>query len=52
MLGILLMILAFVALVVIHERGHMTAAKKIGVKVTEFGIGIPPRVATIGKDTS
>lgn len=33
----------FMFLVVIHELGHFIAAKKTGVKVLEFGIGIPPK---------
>lgn len=35
-------ILAF--LIVIHELGHFFAARSVGVKVEEFGIGLPPRV--------
>ncbi|MBA2278574.1 MAG: site-2 protease family protein [Chloroflexia bacterium] len=35
-------ILAF--LIIIHEIGHFSAARSVGVKVEEFGIGIPPRV--------
>jgi len=31
-------------LVVVHEWGHMMAAKSIGVWVEEFGIGLPPKV--------
>jgi regulator of sigma E protease len=31
-------------LVVIHEFGHFVVAKKTGVWVEEFGIGLPPRV--------
>lgn len=34
-------------LVLIHELGHFFAAKKIGVKVEEFGLGLPPKI--IGK---
>lgn len=34
-------ILAF--LIIIHEFGHFFAARRVGVKVEEFGIGIPPR---------
>jgi regulator of sigma E protease len=34
-------------LVLIHELGHFMAAKKIGVKVEEFGLGLPPKI--IGK---
>ncbi|HZX49869.1 MAG TPA: M50 family metallopeptidase [Candidatus Paceibacterota bacterium] len=31
-------------LVILHELGHFFAAKKFGVKVEEFGIGLPPRL--------
>ncbi|EKE14400.1 MAG: hypothetical protein ACD_12C00525G0003 [uncultured bacterium] len=31
-------------LVLVHEIGHFLAAKKIGVKVEEFGLGYPPRL--------
>lgn len=31
-------------LVLIHELGHFFVAKKIGVKVEEFGLGLPPRL--------
>ncbi|MBP7832763.1 MAG: RIP metalloprotease RseP [Candidatus Levybacteria bacterium] len=41
-------IIAFVVilsiLVLIHELGHFLVAKKLGIKVEEFGIGFPPRV--------
>lgn len=37
-------------LVLIHECGHFFTAKKSGVKVLEFGIGIPPKVCNFGKD--
>lgn len=30
-------------LIVVHEFGHFFAARRCGVKVEEFGIGIPPR---------
>lgn len=45
-------ILAFMLLVIIHELWHFIAAKKSGVNVEEFWIGIPPRVTTLGKDKS
>ncbi len=45
-------ILAFMLLVIIHELGHFIAAKKSGVTVEEFWIGIPPKVTTLGKDKS
>lgn len=34
-------------LVVIHELGHAIVAKRNGVNVKEFGIGFPPRFASI-----
>jgi len=42
----------FMGLVLIHELGHFIAAKRSGVKVLEFGIGIPPKVCRLrkGKD--
>lgn len=50
MLGIVAWILLFMFLVLIHELGHYIAARKSGVKVLEFGIGIPPKVCTLRKD--
>ncbi len=40
-------IIAFSALVMIHEFGHFIVAKRNGVWVEEFGLGLPPRI--IGK---
>ena len=39
----LLIIPILALLIVIHEFGHFFAARSVGVKVEEFGIGIPPR---------
>ncbi|MDR0650404.1 MAG: site-2 protease family protein [Candidatus Peribacteria bacterium] len=39
-------------LVILHELGHFRAAKKTGVKVNEFGIGLPPKICTLRKDNS
>ena len=52
MIGIVLWILFFMLLVVLHEFGHFLAAKKSGVKVKEFWIGIPPKICTFWKDKS
>lgn len=46
---IFLGIVLFVLLVVVHEWGHMIAAKKGGVEVEEFGIGFPPRAKLLTK---
>ncbi len=41
---LILGLLLFVGLVVVHEFGHMMAARRNGVDVEEFGIGFPPRL--------
>jgi len=41
---IIIAFLSLVALIIIHELGHMLTAKKLGVKVEEFGLGYPPRI--------
>ena len=40
----LIAFLGLIGLVVLHELGHFIAAKKFGVRVEEFGIGLPPRL--------
>jgi regulator of sigma E protease len=40
---IIVFILTILILVVIHELGHFFAAKFFGIKVLEFGFGIPPK---------
>lgn len=42
--SIIIFILTLLVLVIIHESGHFLIAKKFGIKVLEFGFGIPPRV--------
>jgi len=37
-------ILGILVLVIIHELGHFISAKLLGIRVEEFGVGIPPRV--------
>jgi len=41
---ILLVIFSLLALITLHELGHFLFARKFGVKVEEFGIGLPPRI--------
>ncbi|MCR4263276.1 MAG: M50 family metallopeptidase [Candidatus Roizmanbacteria bacterium] len=42
-LTILTFAIILIILVVIHEAGHFFAAKLMGIKVEEFGFGLPPR---------
>ncbi|HEW6550594.1 TPA: RIP metalloprotease RseP [Streptococcus pneumoniae] len=51
MLGILTFILVFGIIVVVHEFGHFYFAKKSGILVREFAIGMGPKIFVhIGKD--
>lgn len=40
---IIVFILTLFTLVIVHEWGHYFAAKRFGIKVLEFGFGLPPR---------
>ncbi|OHA63558.1 MAG: hypothetical protein A2842_01930 [Candidatus Wildermuthbacteria bacterium RIFCSPHIGHO2_01_FULL_48_25] len=42
-LTLLVAIFSILVLVALHELGHFFFAKKFGVRVEEFGIGLPPR---------
>ncbi|GBD33831.1 Regulator of sigma-W protease RasP [bacterium HR34] len=46
-INIIIALLSFIFLLVAHEFGHFYIAKKFGIKILEFGIGLPPRI--IGK---
>ena len=56
MLEIILTVIAFIVvfsiLVLVHECGHFFTAKKSGVHVEEFGLGLPPRAKTLFTDKS
>ncbi|MBV9281239.1 MAG: site-2 protease family protein [Chloroflexi bacterium] len=44
LLGILTFFVVLAALILVHELGHFTLAKLLGVRVEEFGLGFPPRL--------
>lgn len=46
-MDVLIFLLALSIVVVFHEFGHFFAAIKTGVRVEEFGLGLPPRI--VGK---
>ncbi len=46
---ILIFVVVIVALIVVHEFGHLVAAKLSGMRVDEFGLGYPPRAMIIAK---
>ena len=48
--GILLALLIFFIVVMIHEFGHFITARLTGMRVLEFGMGIPPKVKKLFTD--
>ena len=49
-LGILLTLVILLIVVMIHELGHFVTARLTGMRVEEFGIGIPPRAKSLFVD--
>lgn len=43
LITLIVFLLILSLLVLIHEAGHFIVAKKFGIKVEEFGYGLPPR---------
>ena len=39
--------LVLIPAIFVHEMGHFLAAKAVGITILEFGIGFPPRMATL-----
>jgi len=48
-MSILLFFLVLFVLILVHEWGHFIVAKKTGMRVDEFGIGLPPKLFGIKK---
>ncbi len=49
---IIIFLLVLTLLVLVHEWGHYITAKKSGIYVEEFGLGLPPRALGYYKDAS
>jgi len=51
MLGIIIAVTLFLGIIMLlalpHELGHFLAAKRYGVRIEEFGLGLPPRLLAI-----
>lgn len=48
-MSIIVALLIFTVIIVIHELGHFLLARKAGIFVTEFSIGMGPRLVTVVK---
>ena len=46
-MNIIIAILIFSIIIVIHELGHFLLAVKNGIFVTEFSIGMGPRIVSL-----
>lgn len=44
LLSVVAFIVIFSVLILVHEFGHFIMAKRAGIKVEEFGLGLPPRI--------
>lgn len=49
MFPILVFLIGLTFLIFVHEMGHFLVAKRKGLKIEEFGLGIPPRLWSIKK---
>ena len=46
-MSVIIFIIILALLILVHELGHFIVAIKSGIKVSEFGIGFPPKIATL-----
>ena len=49
-MAIIIALLIFSLIIVIHELGHFLLAKRNGIAVTEFSVGMGPRIASFEKN--
>jgi len=45
--SIVVFLLILGVLVLVHELGHFFVAKRVGIRVEEFGLGLPPKIKTL-----
>ena len=48
-LGIIVALIIFSAIIIFHELGHFLLAKKNGIGVTEFALGMGPNIVSVKK---
>ncbi len=52
LLGGITFVLVFAGIILVHELGHFIVARLLRIEVEEFGIGFPPRLVGLVKDSS
>ena len=45
--GLISFALVLIPAIIVHEIGHFLAARSVGIRILEFGIGIPPRICRL-----
>ncbi len=48
-MSLLVYVIILAVLILAHEFGHYWAARRHGIVVEEFGLGLPPRLLTLGR---
>ena len=51
-LGGITFVLVFAGIILVHEAGHFFAARLLKIDVEEFGVGFPPRLLGVVKDSN
>jgi regulator of sigma E protease len=51
LVSIIVFVVILTVLVFFHELGHFFTARKFGIKVEEFGLGLPPRIFGLRRRT-
>lgn len=49
-LAIIAFVVIFSLLILVHEWGHFAAARRFGVRIEEFGLGLPPLARRLWRD--
>jgi len=49
LITIIVFLVIFSILILVHEWGHFTMARRADIKIEEFGIGLPPRALVLKK---
>lgn len=47
---IIVFVVLLTALILVHELGHFWSARRAGIRVEEFGLGLPPRLIGVQRD--
>jgi len=47
--SVLIYVVILAVLILLHEFGHFYAARRNGIEVEEFGLGLPPKLISLGR---